>query len=73
MPKLCLHGEFLVPHLAINADVPVLVHHNKVITLEQHMEALQAGRLCGHREVVTRQIFLNDNFHYGTQPDVFRT
>lgn len=48
MPELRLHGVFLVPHLAVDADVPVFVHHDVVITLIQHMQALQAGRLCGH-------------------------
>lgn len=48
MPKLCLDGVFLVPHLAVDADVPVLVHDDVVIALVQHAQALQAGRLCGH-------------------------
>lgn len=48
MSKLRLHGVFLVPHLAVNADVPVLVHHDVVIALVQHTQALQAGRLGGH-------------------------
>lgn len=48
MPKLCLHGVFLIPHLAVNADVPVLVHHDVVIALVQHTKALQAGSLSGH-------------------------
>lgn len=50
MAKLRLHGVFLVPHLAVDADVPVLVHHDVVIALVQHMQALQAGRLSGHHE-----------------------
>lgn len=47
MPELRLHCVFLIPHLAINADVPVLVHHDVVIALVQHTQGLQAGRLCG--------------------------
>lgn len=62
MPKLCLHCVFLVPHLAVNADVPVLVHHNVVIALVEHTQVLQAGRLCGHH--VQR---LTDTTHTGLQ------
>lgn len=62
MTKLCLHGLFLVPHLAVDADVPVLVDHNVVIALVQHMQALQAGRLGGHH---VRP--LTDTSHTGLQ------
>lgn len=48
MPKLRLHGVFLVPHLAVDADVPVLVYDDVVIALVQDAQALQAGGLCGH-------------------------
>ena len=48
--ELRLHRLFLIPHLAVDADVPVFVHDDVVITLVQHAQALQACRLCGHRE-----------------------
>lgn len=47
--ELRLHGVLLVPHLAVDADVPVLVHHDVVIAVVQHAQALQAGGRCGHR------------------------
>lgn len=46
--KLHLHRLLLVPHLAVNADVPVFVHHNKVVALVQHTKAVDARRLCAH-------------------------
>lgn len=49
MLELRLHCQLLVPHLAVNADVPVLVHDDEVIALVQHTQLLQGGRLCGHR------------------------
>lgn len=48
MPKLSLYSVFLIPHLAVDADVPVLVHHNVVIALVQNTQAVQSCRLCGH-------------------------
>lgn len=48
MPELRLDSKFLIPHLAVDADVPVLVHHNVIITVVQHTQVLQTGRLCSH-------------------------
>lgn len=62
MTKLRLHGLFLIPHLAVDADVPVLVDHDVVIALVQHVQALQAGRLSGHH---VRS--LTDTSHAGLQ------
>lgn len=47
--KLHLHSLFLVPHLAVDADVPVFVNDDEVITLVQHTQAVDARWLCAHR------------------------